>query len=65
MPGQSSDKVIECLDKAAEARRLHDGEADPDQSLTYLHIELCWHRLANSYAFMAWLEASMKSANIH
>jgi hypothetical protein len=60
MLGQSL-RVAECLNKAAEARRLHDAEADPDKRLTCLHVEQCWHRLADCYAFMDRLEGLMKS----
>jgi hypothetical protein len=58
---QTSPRVVACLNKAIEARRLHDAESDRDKRLTYVHIELCWHRLANGYEFMDQLEALMKS----
>jgi hypothetical protein len=64
MLGQSL-RVAECLNMAAKARRLHDAEADPDKRLTCLHVEQCWYSLANSYAFMDRLEASMKSTPLH
>ena len=57
---QTSPRVAACLDKAVEARLLYDAEADPDKRFTYLHIEQCWYRLANSYEFMGQLEALMK-----
>jgi hypothetical protein len=60
MLGQSLG-VAECLNKAAETRRLHDAEADPDKRLTYLHVEQCWYGLAHCYAFLDRLEALTKS----
>ena len=62
MPGQSNLNVIEWLDAAAKAtRRLYERESDPDARLTLLHIEQCWRRLADRYAFMEQLEAFTKS----
>jgi hypothetical protein len=63
MLGQSL-RVTECPSKAAQARRLHDAEPDPEMKLTYLHVEQCWHRLADIYAFMDRLEATKKSAPV-
>jgi len=60
MLSQTSPRVTECLRKAVETRLLHDAETDPDKRFTYLHIEQCWYRLANSYEFMDQLEALMK-----
>jgi hypothetical protein len=62
MPHQPSPKVIELLNAAAEAtRRLYERECDPDARLTLLHIEQCWRRLADRYAFMEQLEAFTRS----
>ena len=62
MRHQPSPKVIEWLNAAAEAtRRLYERESDPDAQLTLLHIEQCWRRLADRYAFMEQLEAFTKS----
>jgi hypothetical protein len=65
VPGRTSIGVTDCLNKAAEARQLHDAELDPDKKLTYLHVEQCWYRLACSYALMDRLEALMKSTPNH
>jgi hypothetical protein len=56
---QTSPRVTKCLDKAVEARRLHDAETDPDKRLTYLHIEQTWHRLAHFNELMDQLETLM------
>jgi hypothetical protein len=57
-------RVTECLSKAAEARRLHDAEPDPERKLTYLHVEQSWYRLADTYALMDRLEAPIKSTRV-
>ena len=44
--------MTECLNKAVEARLLHDAETDPDKRLDYLHIEQSWYRLAHGYELM-------------
>jgi hypothetical protein len=56
---QNSQRVTKCLDKAVEARLLHDAETDPDKRLTYLHIEQTWYRLAHGYGLMDQLETLM------
>jgi hypothetical protein len=61
MPQQPIPKVIECLDQAAKARRLYEGETDPDAKLTYLQLEQCWCRLADLYAFTEQIAAFIKS----
>jgi hypothetical protein len=58
---QASPRVTECLNKAVEARLLHDAETDPDKRFTYMHLEQIWYRLANGYQFMDQLEAFMTS----
>jgi hypothetical protein len=61
MTHQSSPKVIECMNAAAEARRLYERESDPDAKLTYLQLEQCWCRLADHYAFIEQLTVFIKS----
>jgi hypothetical protein len=56
---QTSLRVIECLNKAVEARLLHEAETSLDNS-TYLQVEQCWNRLAQCYELMDQLEALMK-----
>jgi hypothetical protein len=57
---QTNPKVIDCLNNAAEARRMHDATTDPDARFIYLQIEQSWHTLANSHAFLAQLEHFIK-----
>jgi hypothetical protein len=61
---QTSPRVTDCLNKAVEARQLHDCEADPDKRLTYRHIEHTWCRLAHCYELMDQLEILMASKPI-
>jgi hypothetical protein len=61
MLGQTSPRVTDCLNKAAEARLLHDAETDPDKRLTCRHIEHAWYYLANGYEFMDQLDVLMTS----
>jgi hypothetical protein len=61
---ETSPRVTECLNKAVEARLLHDAETDPDKRLIYLHIEQSWYRLAHGYEFMDQLETLMTSKPI-
>jgi hypothetical protein len=56
---QTSPLVTKCLDKAVEARQLHDAATDPDKMLNYLHIEQTWCRLAHCYELMDQLETLM------
>jgi hypothetical protein len=58
---QTSLRVTECLNKAVEARLLHDAETSLDNRLTYLQVEQCWNRLAQCYELMDQLEALMKA----
>jgi hypothetical protein len=58
---QTNPRVAECLNKAVEARVLHDAETDPHKSLTYLHIEQSWYRLAHGYELMDQLKVLMSS----
>jgi hypothetical protein len=51
-----SPRVTSCLKNAAEARRRHRNESDPDKKHTYLQIEQCWYRLADGYALMKRVE---------
>jgi|SoiMethySBSTD1v2_1073268.scaffolds.fasta_scaffold2578198_1 hypothetical protein len=62
---QTSARVTKCLDKAVQARQLHDAETDPDKRLTYLHIEQTWCRLAHWYELMDELDTLMKSKPVH
>jgi hypothetical protein len=55
---QTSPRVTECLNKAAEARQLH--ETDADKRLIHLHLEQGWYLLARCYELMDQLEALMR-----
>jgi hypothetical protein len=42
---EASPRVTASLKNAAEARRQHRNESDPDKKHTYLQMEQCWYRL--------------------
>jgi len=51
-----ADHIKDCLDRAAEARRQAEENADPARKAEYLRLELGWIRLARSYEFVESLE---------
>jgi hypothetical protein len=59
---EASRRVTASLKNAAEARRQHRNESDPDKKHTYLQMEQCWYRLADGYALMERPEDLTRSA---
>src|SRR5262245_54493016 len=56
MLGKVSDRIKNCLDRAAEARRQAEESADQAQKIECLRSELRWIRLARSHEFAESLE---------
>lgn len=57
------DHIMNCLERAAEAKRHADGITDPTLKPAHLLLERNWTRVARSYEFLESLERFLLTAN--